>query len=55
MKVKLKRIEWLNVFAKGFVVESINNNYKNENITIKKNNKISFSNNRNTNIIDTEN
>ena len=30
MKVKLKRIEWLNVFAKGFVVESINNNYKNE-------------------------
>ena len=36
MKNKFKRIEWLNVFGKGFIVESINNNYKNEDFTIKK-------------------
>lgn len=36
---KPKRVEWLNVYAKGFIVESINNNYKNQNITIKLQNK----------------
>ena len=40
MKKKFKRIEWLNIYSKGFVVESINNNYKNEDIQIKKPNKI---------------
>ena len=39
MEHKLKRFEWLNVFSKGFVVESINNNYKNEDIQINKLNK----------------
>ena len=36
---KPKRVEWLNVYAKGFIVESINNNYKNQNISIKIQNK----------------
>ena len=36
---KPKRVEWLNVYAKGFIVESINNNYKNQNISIKLQNK----------------
>ena len=40
MKKKFKRIEWLNIYSKGFVVESINNNYKNEDIQIKKPNQI---------------
>ena len=40
MKKKFKRIEWLNIYSKGFVVESINNNYKNEDIQIKRPNKI---------------
>mgnify|MGYP007070308311 CR=1 FL=1 len=39
MEHKLKRFEWLNLFSKGFVVESINNNYKNEDIKINKLNK----------------
>ena len=33
---KPKRVEWLNVYSKGFLVESINNNYINKNIPIKK-------------------
>ena len=36
---KPKRIEWLNVHSKGFIVQSLNNNYKNQNIKIKKPNK----------------
>lgn len=36
---KPKRVEWLNVYAKGFIVQSINNNYKNQNISIKIQNK----------------
>ena len=36
---KPKRVEWLNVHSKGFIVESINNNYINENVSIKKQNK----------------
>ena len=40
MKKKFKRIEWLNIYSKGFVVESINNNYKNEDIQIKRSNEI---------------
>ena len=54
MKAKFKRIEWLNLFSKGFVVESINNNYKNENIVIDRINKVS-SQKRNKNMISTEN
>ena len=54
MKTKFKRIEWLNLFSKGFVVESINNNYKNENIVIDRINKIS-SQKRSKNMISTEN
>ena len=38
-QIKPKRIEWLNFFSKGFIVQSINNGYKNENIKIKKSNK----------------
>ena len=34
-----KRIEWLNIYSKGFIVQSINNNYKNTNIRIQKQNK----------------
>ena len=34
-----KRIEWLNIFSKGFIVQSIDNNYKNQNIKIKAYNK----------------
>ena len=34
-----KRIEWLNVHSKGFIAQSLNNNYKNQNIQIKKQNK----------------
>ena len=41
MKKKFKRIEWLNLYSKGFVVESLNNNYKNEDIIINRKNKIS--------------
>ena len=33
------RIEWLNIYSKGFIVQSINNNYKNTNIRIQKQNK----------------
>ena len=33
---KPKRVEWLNIYSKGFIVESINNNYINQNISIKK-------------------
>ena len=40
MKKKIKRIEWLNVYSKGFVVESINNNYKTEDIQIKRQNQL---------------
>lgn len=36
---KPKRVEWLNVYSKGFIVESINNNYINENVSFKKQNK----------------
>ena len=36
---KPKRVEWLNVYSKGFIVESINNNYINENLSFKKQNK----------------
>ena len=32
---KPKRIEWLNIYSKGFIVESINNNYINQDIKIK--------------------
>lgn len=39
MKKKFKRIEWLNLYSKGFVVESINNNYKAEDIIIERKNK----------------
>ena len=39
MKKKFKRIEWLNLYSKGFVVESINNNYKSEDIIIERKNK----------------
>lgn len=35
-QIKPKKIEWLNIFSKGFIVESINNNYKNQNVNIKK-------------------
>ena len=41
MKNKFKRIEWLNLYSRGFVVESINNNYKNEDIIIERKNKTS--------------
>lgn len=41
-----KRIEWLNIYSKGFIAESINNNYINQNISIKKNNK-KLNNNKN--------
>ena len=41
MKKKLKRIEWLNVYSKGFIVESINNNYNNEDFIINRKNKTS--------------
>ena len=34
-----KRIEWLNIYSKGFIAQSINNNYKNTNIRIKNQNK----------------
>lgn len=34
-----KLIEWLNVHSKGFIAQSLNNNYKNQNIQIKKQNK----------------
>ena len=40
MKIKIKRKEWLNVYSKGFVVESINNNYKTEDIQIKRKNQL---------------
>ena len=40
MKKKFKRIEWLNIYSKGFVVESINNNYKTEDIQIKRQNQL---------------
>ena len=36
-----KRIEWLNIYSKGFIIESINNNYINKNNTNKKKVKIS--------------
>ena len=39
MKKKFKRIEWLNLYSKGFVVESINNNYNTEDIIIERKNK----------------
>ena len=39
MKKKFKRIEWLNLYSKGFVVESINNNYNTEDIIIELKNK----------------
>ena len=39
MKKKFKRIEWLNLYSKGFVVESINNNYNSEDIIIERKNK----------------
>ena len=55
MKAKFKRIEWLNLFSKGFVVESINNNYKNENIIINRLNKISSQKRNKNMIINTEN
>ena len=55
MKAKFKRIEWLNLFSKGFVVESINNNYKNENIIINRINKISSQKRNKNMIINTEN
>ena len=55
MKAKFKRIEWLNLFSKGFVVESMNNNYKNENIIIKRINKISSQKRNKNMIINTEN
>ena len=45
---KPKRIEWLNIHSKGFIVESINNNYINQDIKIK--NKYKGKNN-NKNII----
>ena len=54
MKAKFKRIEWLNLFSKGFVVESINNNYKNENIIINRINKISSQKRNKNMIINTE-
>lgn len=38
---KPKRIEWLNIYSKGFIIESINNNYINKNNTNKKKFKIS--------------
>ena len=48
MKKKFKRIEWLNLYSKGFVVESINNNYKSEDIIIElKNKKTSRKKNKN--------
>ena len=48
MKKKFKRIEWLNLYSKGFVVESINNNYKAEEIIIeRKNKKTSMKKNKN--------
>ena len=37
-QIKPKRIEWLNFFSKGFIVQSINNEYKNKNFKIKKHN-----------------
>ena len=55
MKAKFKRIEWLNLFSKGFVVESINNNYKNENIIIDRIDKISSQQRNKNMIINTEN
>ena len=55
MKAKFKRIEWLNLFSKGFVVESINNNYENENIIINRINKISSQKRNKNMIINTEN
>ena len=41
-----KRKEWL-IYSKGFIVESINNNYINQNIKIKKLNKKEQNNNKN--------
>ena len=38
-QIKPKRIEWLNFFSKWFIVQSINNEYKNKNFKIKKHNK----------------
>ena len=55
MKAKFKRIEWLNLFSKGFVVESINNNYKNENIIINRINKISSQKRNKNMMLNTEN
>lgn len=49
MKKKLKRIEWLNLYSKGFVVESINNNYNNEDILINRKNKLDKKHNSNIN------
>ena len=34
MKGKIKRKEWLNLYSKGFFVESINNDYENQDIII---------------------
>lgn len=42
MKKKPKRIEWLNLYSKGFIIESINNNYFNEDIIVKRENKSSL-------------
>ena len=36
MKGKIKRKEWLNLYSKGFFVESINNDYENQDIVINK-------------------
>ena len=54
---KPKRIEWLNLYSKGFIIESINNNYINENNNSKKKvkkgqkNKIIFQRNSGSNTI----
>ena len=43
MKGKIKRKEWLNLYSKGFFVESINNDYENQDIVINR----KFKNNNN--------